>query len=284
MDQVYYIVHRASYPVPFLEIITTTRDNPNEGPAYKTNIQGQNPRNVAGLDTPIRIRDKCDWFHLPVVQFLLECETELFGSPKSVLTPSTVLAMWPNPYQAQHCHLCSLAIWERTRFVVVGEFQHGCVGVKFGGWTIVLGDSCGVVTRAEVGREEISRLTINDRSDLLRILTNRHLSVFYRHSAVNVIEGKTIRSEFPRVMMCEGSREIDSDFVTKLIRSWRESRSMPRSTWRINAAVPRELWITCLHRCRTRESIAIKLQLWSFMLTEFVNYLGWPSRSIAVED
>jgi hypothetical protein len=76
-----------------------------------------------------------------------------------------------------------------------------------------------VVTRAEVGREEISRLTINDRSDLLRILTNRHLSVFYRHSAVNVIEGKTIRSEFPRVMMCEGSREIDSDFVTKLIRS-----------------------------------------------------------------
>jgi hypothetical protein len=48
----------------------------------------------------------------------------------------------------------------------------------------------------------------------LRIDTS-HLC--YHHSAVTVIEGKTIRSEFPRVVMCEGSREIDSDFVTKLI-------------------------------------------------------------------
>ena len=34
------------------------------------------------------------------------------------------------------------------------------------------------------------------------------LSLFYRHSAVTVIEDKAIRSEFPRVVICEGNREM----------------------------------------------------------------------------
>jgi hypothetical protein len=76
------------------------------------------------------IQDKRDRFDLTVVRFLLECEA---GSPTSVSTPPTVLAMWPNPCQAQHCHLRGLQVGNGLDSMVVGEFQHGCLGVKFGG-------------------------------------------------------------------------------------------------------------------------------------------------------
>jgi hypothetical protein len=39
----------------------------------------------------------------------------------------------PNPRQAQGCHLRSLQVGNGLDSVVVGEFQHGCLGVKFGG-------------------------------------------------------------------------------------------------------------------------------------------------------
>jgi hypothetical protein len=116
---------------PLLKITTaTTRDTLNQVP-NQTNIQCQNTRNNTRFDTPIMIQDKCDKFHLPVVRFLLGRYTEPFESLSQAFSTSpTVIAMW---CQAQRCHSCSLASWEQTRFVLMGGFQHRCVGVKCGG-------------------------------------------------------------------------------------------------------------------------------------------------------
>jgi hypothetical protein len=85
-----------------------------------------------------------------------------------------------------------VASHDGNRFAIVGEFQHGCVRVKFGS---SVGDRwlghwswCG-----EGGNQQ------THRSDLPRIVTEGHLSLFYRHSVVAVIEGKAIQREFPHV-------------------------------------------------------------------------------------
>ena len=57
------LVHRALSHVPCPEIITATRDNPNEGPAYKINIHCQNTQTMRDSTHP-------SWSKINVTDFI----------------------------------------------------------------------------------------------------------------------------------------------------------------------------------------------------------------------